>query len=54
MLSTDLFGRMSGKRMRDIRACLRAYSLALEPFDKYVQLPSALNVHYRLTLSTLA
>ena len=46
MLSNDLFGRVSGKRIRDIQACLRAYSLALELFDKYVSLPSALNVHY--------
>lgn len=47
MLSNDLFSRVSGKRMYDIQACLRAYSLALELFDKYVSLPSALNVHYQ-------
>lgn len=46
MLSNDLFSRVSGKRIRDIQACLRAYSLALELFDKYVSLPSAPNVHY--------
>ena len=32
--------------MRDARACLQAYSLALELFDKCVTLPSAPNVHY--------
>ena len=47
MISNQLFGRMPGKRMRDVRACLQAYSLALELFDKYVTLPSAPNVHYR-------
>ena len=47
VLSTDLFGRMSGRRMHDIQACLRACSLALELFDKHIQLPSALNVHYQ-------
>ena len=46
MISNQLFGRMPGKRMRDVRACLQAYSLALELFDKYVTLPSAPNVHY--------
>ena len=40
------FDRMSGKRIRDVRACLKAYSLSLELFDKYVRLPSAPNVHY--------
>jgi len=40
------FDRMSGKRIRDVRASLKAYSFALELFDKYVKLPSALNVHY--------
>ncbi|MDG6973173.1 MAG: hypothetical protein JRN13_07550, partial [Nitrososphaerota archaeon] len=33
--------------MRDVRACLHAYSLALELFDKYVTLTSAPNAHYR-------
>ena len=47
MISNQLFGRMPGKRMRDVRACLQAYSLALELFDKYVTLPSAPNAHYR-------
>ena len=47
MFSNDLFSRVSGKRMHDIQACLRAYSLALELFDKHVSLPSALNAHYR-------
>jgi len=46
MISNNLFGRMPGKRVRDVRACLKAYSLALELFDKYVTLPSAPNVHY--------
>ncbi len=46
MISNNLFGRMPGKRMRDVRMCLKAYSLALELFDKYVRLPSAPNVHY--------
>jgi hypothetical protein len=40
------FNRMSGKRIRDVRACLRANALALELFDKYVSLPSAPNAHY--------
>src|SRR5712691_3171579 len=40
------FNRMSSKRIRDIRACLKANSLALELFDKYVRLPSAPNAHY--------
>jgi hypothetical protein len=40
------FNRMSGKRIRDIRACLKANSLALELFDKHVRLPSAPNAHY--------
>jgi len=47
MFHTDLFSKVSGKRIRDIRMCLKAYSLALEFFDKYVSLPSALNVHYQ-------
>jgi len=47
MFHTDLFSKVSGKRIRDIQACLRAYSVALGLFDKYVSLPSALNVHYR-------
>jgi hypothetical protein len=38
--------RTTGKRIRDIRACLKANSLALELFDKHVRLPSAPNVHY--------
>lgn len=46
MISNDLFSKVSGKRIRDIRACLKAYSLALELFDKYVSLPSAPNAHY--------
>ena len=46
MISNQLFSRMPGKRMRDVRACLQAYSLALELFDKYVTLPSAPNAHY--------
>jgi len=46
MFHTDIFSKVSGKRTRDIQACLKAYSLALELFDKYVSLPSALNVHY--------
>jgi len=37
---------MPGKRMRDVRMCLKAYSLALELFDKCVRLPSAPNVRY--------
>jgi len=47
MFINDLFGRVSGKRIRDVRACLRAYSLVLELFDKYVRIPSARNVHYQ-------
>ena len=47
MISNDLFSKVSGKRIRDIRACLKAYSFALELFDKYVSLPSAPNAHYR-------
>ncbi len=47
MFSNDLFSRVSGRRVRDIQMCLKAYSLALELFDKYVSLPSALNVHYQ-------
>jgi hypothetical protein len=47
MFHTDLFSKVSGRRIRDIQACLKAYSLALELFDKYVSLPSALNAHYR-------
>lgn len=46
MISNHLFSRMPGKRMRDVRACLQAYSLALELFDKYATLPSAPNSHY--------
>ncbi len=46
MFSNDLFSWVSGKRVRDIQMCLKAYSLALELFDKYVRLPSAPNVHY--------
>src|SRR6266571_1594911 len=46
MFNTDLFSKVSGRRIRDIQACLKAYSLALELFDKYVRLPSAPNVHY--------
>src|SRR5712691_659134 len=46
MFSNDLFSRVSGKKMRDIQMCLKAYSLALELFDKYVRLPSAPNIHY--------
>lgn len=37
---------MPGKRMRDVRACVKAYSFALELFDKYTTLPSAPNAHY--------
>ena len=37
---------MSGKRINDLNACRRAYSFALELFDKYVRLPSAPNAHY--------
>ena len=40
------FNRVSGKRIRDVRACLKAYSFALELFDKHVTLPSAPNAHY--------
>ena len=40
------FNRLSGKRIRDIRACLKANTLALELFDKHVSLPSAPNAHY--------
>jgi hypothetical protein len=40
------FNRMSGKRIRDTGACLKAYSFALELFDKHVTLPSAPNAHY--------
>jgi len=47
MFHTDLFSKVSGRRIRDIQACLKAYSLALGLFDKYVSLPSALNAHYR-------
>ncbi|MBI2937635.1 MAG: hypothetical protein HYY22_05460 [Thaumarchaeota archaeon] len=47
MISNDLFSKVSGKRIRDIGACLKAYSLALELFDKYVSLPSAPNIHYQ-------
>ena len=46
MISNNLFGRMPSKRIRDVRMCLKAYSLALELFDKYVRLPSAPNAHY--------
>lgn len=46
MFTNDLFRKVSGKRIRDIQMCVRAYSLALELFDKYVRLPSALNTHY--------
>ncbi len=46
MVYHNLFGRMPGKRVRDVRACLRANALALELFDKHVTLPSATNVHY--------
>ena len=46
MFTNDLFSGVSGKRIRDIQMCLKAYSLALELFDKYVSLPSALNAHY--------
>ena len=47
MFNTDLFSKVSGRRTRDIQACLKAYSSALELFDKYVRLPSAPNAHYR-------
>src|SRR5260370_30503049 len=47
MFPNDLFSGLSGKRIRDVRACIRAYSFALELFDKCVRLPSAPNVHYR-------
>ncbi len=47
MISNDLFSWVSGKRVRDIQMCLKAYSLALELFDKCVGLPSAPNVHYQ-------
>ena len=40
------FDGMSGKRIRDVRGCAKAYSFALELFDKHVRLPSAPNVHY--------
>jgi hypothetical protein len=40
------FDGMSGKRIRDVGACLKAYSFALELFDKHVTLPSAPNAHY--------
>ena len=46
MFSNDLFSRVSGKRIRDVWMCLKAYSFVLELFDKYVSLPSALNVHF--------
>lgn len=46
MVYHNLFGRMPGKRVRDVRVCLEANNLALELFDKYVALPSAPNVHY--------
>ena len=39
--------RLPGKRIRDIRATLDAYSLSLELFDKYIKLPSSTNVHYQ-------
>jgi hypothetical protein len=34
------------KRIREVRACAKAYSFALELFDKRVRLPAAPNVHY--------
>jgi DDE family transposase len=46
MFPNDLFSGLSGKRIRDVRACVRAYSFALELFDKHVTLPSARNAHY--------
>jgi len=39
--------RTTGKRIRDVRACLKANALALELLDKYVRLPSAINIHYQ-------
>lgn len=47
MVAIDLFRRVSGRRIREIGLCLKAYSLALELFDKYVRLPSASNIHYQ-------
>jgi hypothetical protein len=46
MFPNDLFSVLSGKRIRDAKACLRGYHLALELFDKHVTLPSAPNAHY--------
>jgi len=46
MFSNDLFSKVSSKRIRDVWMCLKAYSFALELFDKYVRLPSPPNVHY--------
>jgi hypothetical protein len=46
MFPNDLFSGLSGKRIRDVKACMRGYDLALELFDKYVRLPSAANTHY--------
>ena len=47
MTSNQLFGRMPGKRVRDVRVYLQANSLTLELFDKYVTQHSAPNTHYR-------
>jgi hypothetical protein len=38
--------RLSGKRIRDVRASIKAYSFALKLFDEHVTLPSAPNAHY--------
>ena len=46
MFPNDLFSGLSGKRIRDVKACMRGYNLALELFDKHVMLPSAPNAHY--------
>jgi Transposase DDE domain len=47
MFPHNLFNGLSGKRTRDVNACMTGYSLASELFDKHVRLPSAPNVHYR-------
>jgi len=47
MFPNNLFNGLSGKRTRDVNACVTGYNLALELLDKHVRLPSAPNTHYR-------
>jgi Transposase DDE domain len=47
MISNQLFKQASSRKIRQVEASFRAYQLALDLLDKYVNLPVAPNAHYK-------